>query len=225
MSIKNWKEDDRPREKFYHKGKQAVSDSELLAILIGMGNKEHSALDIAKKMLASNDNSLENLGKLSIQDLIKYKGIGPAKAVSIAAALELGNRKSVIENIVAEKMNSSNNAFHLFKSYFAGLVHEEFHVAFLARNLKPIKVEKLSKGGTSMTIVDVKILTKWALDNLASAVIIAHNHPSGNLLPSTEDDAITEKIKIGLQVFDIALTDHIIICENKYYSYRDEGKL
>ncbi len=225
MSIKNWKEDDRPREKFYQKGKNAVSDSELLAILIGMGSKDQSALELAQIMLASNDNSLDKLNRLSIKELTKYKGIGPAKAITIAAALELGNRKQNKTELVSPKIRSSNDAFHLFKPFLIGLNHEEFYVAFLSRAMTPIKVEKISMGGVSATVVDIKIITKMALEQLASAIIIAHNHPSGNLLPSKEDNALTEKIKSALAFFDIALSDHIILAENTYYSYADDGKI
>lgn len=225
MSIKNWKEDDRPREKFYHKGKKAVSDSELLAILIGMGNKEHSALQIAKNMLASSDNSLEKLGKLSIQEMMKFKGIGQAKAVIIAAALELGNRKESSLEKASIKLTSSANAFMLLKEYFTGLNHEEFYIALLSRSMTPIKVERLSMGGTTATIVDIKILAKLAVENLAQSIILAHNHPSGNLSSSKEDDKLTEKIKLALEVFDIQLADHLIIHENRYYSFADDGKI
>ena len=225
MSIKNWKEDDRPREKLHLKGKKAVSDSELLAILIGMGNKEHSALDIAKNILASNENSLEKVGKLSIQELMKFHGIGQAKAITIAAALELGSRKGAYSSQEITVLNSSNSAFNYLKEYFFGLNHEEFYVVFLTRSLKPLRIEKLSMGGTTATIVDVKLLAKLAIENLAQAVIIAHNHPSGNLTSSKEDDKLTAKIKETLQLFDIALSDHLILHENRYYSYADDGKI
>jgi len=225
MSIKNWKEDDRPREKFYLKGRNAISDSELLAILIGMGNKEHSALDIAKIMLSDNGNSLEKLGRLSIKELMKYKGIGEAKAIAIAAALELGNRRQGAEKIQSPKIKSSLEAFHLFKTYLTGLNHEEFYAAFLSRNNSILKVEKISMGGTSATIVDFKIIAKLAIENLASSVIVTHNHPSGNLTPSKADDNLTQNLKSALSLFEINLHDHIILAENKYFSYADEGRI
>lgn len=225
MSIKNWKEDDRPREKLYQKGKKAVSDSELLAILIGMGNKEFSAFEIAKRILASSDNSLEKLGKLTIQELMKFKGIGPAKAVTIAAALELGQRKGSPSEKVDHRLTSSPKVFALVKEYFAGLNHEEFYVVLLSRSMTPIRIEKLSMGGTTATIVDIKLLAKLAIENLAQSIILAHNHPSGNLSSSAEDDKLTEKIKLALVLFDIRLADHLIVHENDYYSYADEGKL
>ncbi|MBL7790636.1 MAG: DNA repair protein RadC [Chitinophagales bacterium] len=222
MSIKLWKEDDRPREKFYHKGKSAVSDSELLAILIGMGTREKSALDIAKDMLSDNENSLEKLSKLSVKELTKYKGIGEAKAITIAAALELGNRKHAEPNNEIQSIVSSNDTFNLLRPYYAGLKQEEFYVILLNKALKPIKIQRISIGKTDATLVDIKIIAKLALEYLASQVVIAHNHPSGNLKPSDADIKLTTAIKSGLNLLEIKLLDHIIMAEDKYLSFADE---
>lgn len=222
MSIKLWKEDDRPREKFYYKGKSAVSDSELLAILIGMGTRKKSALDIAKDMLSDNENSLEKLSKLSVKELTKYKGIGEAKAITIAAALELGNRKHAEPNNEIQSIVSSNDTFNLLRPYYAGLKQEEFYVILLNKALKPIKIQRISIGKTDATLVDIKIIAKLALEYLASQVVIAHNHPSGNLKPSDADIKLTTAIKSGLNLLEIKLLDHIIMAEDKYLSFADE---
>lgn len=225
MSIKNWNEDDRPREKFLLKGRAAVSDSELLAILIGIGNKESSALDLSKELLASQENSLEKLARLSIEDLTQFKGIGLAKAVTISAALELGNRKKNQIQKSDPIVNSSKISFEILRPYLSNLRHEEFYALFLARNLKLLKTSRISIGGTDSTIVDVKIIAKQAIDQLATSVIIAHNHPSGNLKPSKHDDHITDQLKNALALFDIKLHDHLIISENEFYSYAEHDKI
>lgn len=225
MSIKLWKEDDRPREKFHLKGKSSVSDSELLAILIGMGNSEFSALDIGKNILQDNDNSLQKISKLSIKDLMKYKGIGEAKAILISAALELGNRKSAEPHQVVTSIKSSLDSFNILAPYFAGLRQEEFYIIILNKGLKPLKIERISIGKTDATLVDIKLLSKLAIDHLAAAMVIAHNHPSGVLKPSLSDNELTEKIKNALALFEINLLDHLIIAENSYYSYADDEKI
>lgn len=225
MSIKNWKEDDRPREKFYLKGKSSVSDSELLAILIGMGNKEESALDIAKKILLDNQNSLQKIAQLSVKELMKYRGLGVAKAITIAAALELGNRKLAEPRNEIKSIKSSLDSFQLLQPFFTGLKQEEFYVLFLNKALKPVKIERISIGKTDATLVDIKIITKLAIDYLASSVILSHNHPSGNINPSKADHELTEKIKKALNLFEISLIDHLIISENTYFSYADKGIL
>jgi DNA repair protein RadC len=225
MSIKLWKEDDRPREKFSKKGKHAVSDSELLAILIGMGNSEFSALDIGKNILMDNDNSLQKISQLSLKELTKYKGIGEAKAIILAAALELGNRKQAEPNLEIKSISSSRDSFNLLYSHFSGLKQEEFYVILLNRSFKPIKIERISIGKTDATLVDIKIIAKVAIEQLASAIVIAHNHPSGNLNPSELDDKLTTLVKNALALFEINLLDHLIFSENKYFSYADEERL
>jgi DNA repair protein RadC len=225
MSIKQWNEDDRPREKFSLKGKSSVSDSELIAILIGMGTKDKSALDIAKEMLQDNDFSIERLSKLTIKELTKYKGIGEAKAITIAAALELGNRKQAEPKIEIKAIKSSRDSFQILNSYFQGLKQEEFYILLLNRGLKPLKVERISIGKTDATLVDIKIIAKYALENLANAIVIAHNHPSGTLKPSASDDKLTNQVKAALALLEINLVDHLIIAEDKYFSYADESLL
>lgn len=225
MSIKLWKEDDRPREKLYQKGKSAVSDSELLAILIGMGTRDKSALDIAKDMLQDNENSIEKLSKLTIKELMKYKGIGEAKAIAISAALELGNRKHAEPRLEIKVIKSSHDSFQLLHPYFKGLKQEEFYVLLLNRGLRPIKVERISIGKIDATLVDIKIIAKAALDNLASSVVIAHNHPSGNLNASAADDNLTNQVKAALTFLEVRLLDHLIIAEDEYFSFADEGKM
>jgi len=225
MSIKEWKEDDRPREKLYLKGKSSVSDSELLAILINIGSRDKSALDIAKEILADNENSLERLSKLTIKELTNYKGIGQAKAITIAAALELGSRKQVQPKEEIKAVKTSYDSFQLLKPYFSGLRQEEFYVILLNKSLKPMKIERISIGKTDATLVDIKIIAKLALNYLANTIVVSHNHPSGNLNPSKSDDQLTEKVKLALNLLDIQLLDHIILSEDRYYSYADEGKL
>lgn len=225
MSIKLWKEDDRPREKFYLKGKSSVSDSELLAILIGMGSREKSALDLAKDILSDNDNSLEKLSRLTVKELMEYKGIGEAKAITISAALELGNRKQSEPRNDIKSIKTSRDSFQLLKPYFNDLRQEEFYIILLNKALKPMKIERISIGKTDATLVDIKIIAKLALNYLASTIVVSHNHPSGNLTPSAADNQLTERIKGALNLLDIQLLDHIIIANDNYFSYADEGKL
>lgn len=220
-----WNEDDRPREKLYMKGRSAVSDSELLAIIIGKGTKEKSALDIAKEILQNNKNSLDQLGGLSIKELMKYKGIGQTKAITIASALELGIRRQSETRLEIKSIRSSLNSFHLLQSKFQGLKQEEFYVLLLNKALKPILVERISIGKTDATLVDIKIIAKLAVENLANALVIAHNHPSGNLTPSLADEKLTDNVKSALKLLEVQLIDHLIVHNNNYYSFADEGKL
>ena len=225
MSIKNWNEEDRPREKFLEKGKNAMTNAELLAIIMSSGNAEENAVELARRILKDADNSIDVLGKYSLKELMQYKGIGEAKAISIAAALELGLRRMSEPNEKIELINSSQKAFEYMQRYFMGLQVENFVVLYLNRAMKPIKLEKISEGGLSATVVDIRLIGKMALMNLASAVILAHNHPSGNLLPSESDMLLTDKIKKGLQLIDVQVSDHLIIGNNEFYSFSDQGKL
>ncbi len=225
MSIKNWSEEDRPREKFLEKGKNAMTNAELLAIIMSSGNAEENAVELARRILKDADNSIDTLGKYSLKELMQYKGIGEAKAISIAAALELGLRRMSEPNEKIEMINSSQKAFEYMQRYFMGLQVENFVVLYLNRAMKPIKLEKISEGGLSATVVDIRLIGKMALMNLASAVILAHNHPSGNLLPSESDILLTDKIKKGLQLIDVQVSDHLIIGNNEFYSFSDMGKL
>jgi len=192
MSIKNWNEEDRPREKFLEKGKNAMTNAELLAIIMSSGNAEENAVELARRILKDADNSIDVLGKYSLKELMQYKGIGEAKAISIAAALELGLRRMAKPNEKIGIINSSQKAFEYMQHYFMGLQVEHFVVLYLNRAMKPIKLEKISEGGLSATVVDIRLIGKMALMNLASAVILAHNHPSGNLLPSESDILLTD---------------------------------
>jgi DNA repair protein RadC len=225
MSIKNWNEEDRPREKFLEKGKNAMTNAELLAIIMSSGNAEENAVELARRILKDADNSIDVLGKYSLKELMQYKGIGEAKAISIAAALELGLRRMAKPNEKIGIINSSQKAFEYMQHYFMGLQVEHFVVLYLNRAMKPIKLEKISEGGLSATVVDIRLIGKMALMNLASAVILAHNHPSGNLLPSESDILLTDKIKNGLQLIDVQVSDHLIIGHNDCYSFSDNGKL
>jgi DNA repair protein RadC len=202
-----------------------MTNAELLAIIMSSGNAEENAVELARRILKDADNSIDVLGKYSLKELMQYKGIGEAKAISIAAALELGLRRMSEPNEKIELINSSQKAFEYMQRYFMGLQVENFVVLYLNRAMKPIKLEKISEGGLSATVVDIRLIGKMALMNLASAVILAHNHPSGNLLPSESDMLLTDKIKKGLQLIDVQVSDHLIIGNNEFYSFSDQGKL
>ncbi|HAO03381.1 MAG: DNA repair protein RadC [Chitinophagaceae bacterium] len=224
-SIKTWASDDRPREKMLLKGASSLSNSELLAILINNGSKTRSALDLAKEILLLGANNLNELGKLSIHDFQKVKGIGNAKAITIAAALELGRRRHSEEILQRIKINNSKEIAVYLKTILKDFNYEVFVALFLNRSHKIISYEIISKGGISGTVADPRIILKKALDAGASSLIICHNHPSGNLQPSQQDDLLTQKIKSAALYFDIKLLDHIIVSEEGYYSFADEGKL
>lgn len=225
LNIKSWAEDDRPREKLFLKGRQALSDAELIAILIGSGNREESAVELSKRILNSASNNLSELGKLSVSDLMNFKGIGDAKAISIIAALELGRRRKETETVKRDKITCSKDVFDIMQPFMLDLPHEEFWLLNLSRSNAVIKKELISRGGVSGTVVDTKMIFKSAVENLASSIIICHNHPSGNLKPSDADIRITKNIKEAGRVMDIQLFDHVIITESSYYSFNDEGML
>ena len=221
--ITNWSEDDKPREKLMLKGKSVLSDAELIAILIGSGSRNESAVDLSKRILASVDHNLNALGKLSIAQLMNFKGIGEAKAISIIAAMELGRRRRNEDVIELTKITSSKTVFDLMQPIIGELPHEEFWVLFLNNSNKILFKAQLSKGGMTGTMVDVRIVFKLALEQNATSIILIHNHPSGKLQASDADIQITKKIKgAGLQL-DIPVLDHIIITETGYYSFVDEG--
>lgn len=225
ISIKNWAEDDRPREKLLLKGKNSLSDAELIAILIGSGNSEESAVELSKRILQSTENSLSKLAKLSVNDLQKFKGIGEAKAISIVAAMELARRRKE-ENVSNEiSIKSSKDAYQVVQTFLSDLPHEEFWILSLNRNNKVKSKTLISRGGVSGTVVDSRIIFKQAIEELASGIILAHNHPSGNIQPSSEDIKITRKIKEAGELLDIRLIDHIIVGEKNYYSFADEGMI
>ncbi len=224
-SIKNWHANDRPREKLVNKGKNVLSETELLAIVIGSGNKEESAVELAKKILLSVDNNLVNLGKLSINQLKQFKGIGEAKAVSISSSLELGRRYTSERIIDKVKITSSTTAFSLLEPIIGSLPHEEFWVLYLNNSHKVIKSVQLSKGGITGTLVDIRLVLKQALELGATAIILAHNHPSGALSPSKSDKDLTSKLRIACESIDIKVLDHLIIAEKAYFSFADQQLL
>ena len=221
--IRAWAEDDRPREKLLLKGKAALSDAELIAILIGSGSTSETAVDLSKRILQSLNNQLSELGKLSVKDLIKFKGIGEAKAISIIAALELGRRRKDSEPEKRVRISDSRSAFDAIYPHLGDLNHEEFWVLFLNRANEVIGKENVSKGGVSGTVVDPKVVFKHAVQFPASAIILAHNHPSGQLKPSQTDHQLTKKLKEAGQALDIPVLDHLIIGERNYFSFVDEG--
>jgi DNA repair protein RadC len=225
FSIKDWSEEDRPREKLLAKGKVSLTDSELLAILIGSGNRNESAVALCKRILASVDNNLNALGKLSVSQLQEFKGIGEAKAISIVAALELGRRRREGEKLVFDKINSSKSVFEIMQPILGDLQHEEFWVLFLNNSNTVLSKQQLSKGGITGTLVDIRLLMKKALEIGAIALIVCHNHPSGTLKISEADKQITAKIKTAGEALDIKLLDHLIITELAYTSFADEGVL
>lgn len=225
LTIKNWASGDRPREKLLQKGKMSLSDAELIAILIGSGNKKESAVDLSKRILSSNKNNLSQLGKLSVQQLMIYKGIGEAKAITIIAAMELGRRRRTEEALEQVKISSSNSVFELMQPLIGELSHEEFWILYLNNANKIIDQFQISKGGITGTLVDVRITLKKALEIGAVSLILAHNHPSGNLTPSEADKQLTQKLKTASESLDIKILDHLIVTEKSYFSFADEGLL
>ena len=221
--ITNWSEDDKPREKLMLKGKIALSDAELIAILIGSGSRNESAVDLSKRILASVDNNLNALGKLSIQQLMNFKGIGEAKAISIIAAMELGRRRRAEDALELKKITSSKTIYELMQPIIGELPHEEFWVLYLNNSNKVLSKSQQGKGGITGTTVDVRLVFKTAFELGATAMILCHNHPSGNLKPSEADTKLTQKLKLAGQNLDILVLDHIIVTENGYYSFVDDG--
>lgn len=225
FSIKNWSEDDQPREKLRDKGKAILSDAELLAILVGSGSKGESALDLCKRILASVDHNLNALGKLSIKQLTEFKGIGEARAITIIAAMEIGRRRRDEEMVRNPKVSSSQTVFEVLQPIIGELPHEEFWILYLNNSNTILQQTQLSKGGITGTLVDVRLAFKTAIEVGATSIILAHNHPSGTLQPSAADKQITEKMKTAGLSLDIKVLDHLIITENAYFSFADEGLL
>lgn len=225
LNIKDWAEEDRPREKLLIKGASSLSDSELLAILIGSGNKDETAVELSQRILYSNENDLNKLAKLSVEELTKFKGIGEAKAITIVAALELGRRRNTFESNITSTISSSNDAYKAMLATFSDLTHEEVWILLLNSSNKIIKKQQISRGGISSSIVDTRIIMKTAIEALASGIILCHNHPSDNVQPSDLDDLITIKLNEACTIMDIKLLDHIIVCNKTYYSYRDEERI
>lgn len=225
MNLKSLAEDDRPREKFLQKGRNSLSDSELLAIIMGSGNRDESAVDLARKILNSAGNNWNTLSRLSPKDLMKFNGIGEAKAISIAAALEIGNRKASQEIPERTKINGGESIFRLLSPYLSDLPTEEFWAVFLNQSNQVIHKTQLTKGGISESVVDMRVLFRIAFEHFATGIIIAHNHPSGNLKPSNSDIQITQGIKKAGNLLQIQLMDHVIIANNTFFSFADENLL
>ena len=221
--ILSWAEEDRPREKLILKGKSALTTVELIAIVLGSGTASSSAVELANTIFQHYNQNLHQLAKANLQELKQFKGIGQAKAVGLIAVLELAKRKEISEPLKTQKINSSKDAFLVLKPYLSDLHHEVFMILLLNRQNAIIKIETISVGGVSGTVVDPKIIFKRALDHHASSIILAHNHPSGNLKPSKPDIDITKKICKGAQLLEISILDHLIIAHKSYLSFADEG--
>lgn len=225
FSIKNWAEGDRPREKLLQKGKMSLSDAELIAILIGSGSREESAVQLSKRILAASENKLNELGKLSVQQLTKFKGIGEAKAITIVAAMELGRRRRGEEAVQRKQITSADVVFEVMQPIIGDLGHEEFWILYLNNSNKILQKLQLSKGGMTGTLVDVRLAFKNALEVGATSVILAHNHPSGTLKPSEADKQLTRKLKLAGESLDIKVLDHLIVTQKSYFSFANEGIL
>lgn len=225
FNIKLWKESDRPREKLMEHGSAHLTDSELLAILIGHGNREENAVELCQRIMHSVNHDLVILSRMTVSDLMKFKGIGEAKAVSITAALELGRRRQRSDLGDHFRISTSSDVYHYLKSHMEDLNHEEFWILLLDRSNKVIGQEMVSKGGVAGTVVDAKLIFKPAIERFASHIILSHNHPSGNLNPSEQDISLTKKLKQAGQHLDITVLDHVIITAHGYYSFSDEGRL
>ena len=223
ISIKKLSPDDRPREKLLEKGRAALSDAEILAILIGSGSRDKTAVQLCQEILRDVESDLNKLARLSVNELTKYKGIGEAKAISIAAALELGRRRKADEFDKSNSIKGANDVFTLMSSYFHDLEHEEFYALCLSRANKVKAIECISKGGVSGTVSDGKLIFKKALEHTASAIILCHNHPSGNLMPSQADKSLTENLKQFGKFIDLPILDHVIITNESYFSFADSG--
>ncbi|MDO1446972.1 DNA repair protein RadC [Rhodocytophaga aerolata] len=225
LKILSWAEEDRPREKLLMKGKSALSDAELIGILIGSGTISMSAVDLAKIILNDVNNNLNELAKLSVKDLQKFKGIGEAKAISIMSALELGRRRKESDLPKKLRITSSKDVYDMMAANLLDLPHEEFWVLLLNRANAVIKKVQISAGGVAGTVADPKLIFKTALENLASSIILVHNHPSGNMMPSQADKELTKKMKEAGKLLDIPVLDHVIFADRVFYSFADEGIL
>lgn len=225
LSIKSWNEDDRPREKLLSKGKAALSNAELIAILLGSGSKDESAVDLAKRMLNFTENNLNAFGKLTVNDLVKFKGVGEAKALTIITALELSRRCRLEDALQQEVITSSKAVFEIMHPLLGELPHEEFWIVYLNNANKVLNKMQLSKGGLTGTLVDTRMIYKKAIELLATGIILCHNHPSGKLNPSESDKKLTLKIKQAGDALDIKVLDHLIITEKDYFSFTDSNLL
>ncbi len=225
LSIRQWAEEDKPREKLLLKGKAALSEAELIGILLGSGTRTMSAVDLAKSILSSRGHNLNDLARMSVKDLMQFKGIGEAKAIAIVAALELGRRRKAHDHIEKPKITSASDAYQLMKPELLDLNHEQFWIILMNRANQVIKKQVISMGGVSGTVADPKIIFKFALEQLASSLILVHNHPSGNLRPSDADIRLTRKLRRAGEMLDIPVLDHIIFGDQGYFSFADESML
>jgi DNA repair protein RadC len=223
LNIKDWAIEDRPREKLLYRGISSLSDAELLAILIGSGNQEETAVELSRRIMEYVKNNLNELGKLNVENLKTFKGIGDAKAITIVAAMELGRRRSHSSALEMNKITGSNDVACYLRPIIGDIPHEEFWVLFLNRQNKVIDKQRLSQGGLTGTVIDVRMILKMAIEKHATALIFAHNHPSGNLDASDADRKITKQLKEAGAIMDIPLLDHLIITQGGYFSFADEG--
>ena len=223
--ITSWSLEDRPREKLLLKGKEALSDAELIAILIGSGNQTMSAVDLSKSILRTASDNLHELSRWDVPELMQFKGIGEAKAITIVAALEIGRRKLLSDPLQRRQLNSSNSIYQVMHPLIADLNHEEFWILLLNNNLRLMSKHRVSAGGVSATVVDARIILKKALMELATCIILVHNHPSGNLSPSRADLHLTQKLVAAAATMNMKIGDHVIISQRGYYSFADEGML
>lgn len=225
LTINQWAEEDRPREKMMLKGAEALSDAELLAILIGSGNTEESAVALMQRVLAAAGNNLNRLGKWEIHDFAHFKGLGPAKSITILAALELGKRRKLHEHAERLTIRSSEDIYHLFHPLLCDLPYEEFWVLLLNQAAKVIDKVRISRGGIDQTTADVRSILREALLQRATQIALVHNHPSGNTRPSNDDLRLTQQARQAAQTMNIRLLDHVIVTDGSYYSFCDEGQL
>ncbi len=226
QTITDWPEEDRPREKLLLKGVNSLTDAELLAILIGSGNKKETAVALSQRILRSYDSDVDKLGQLKIKELIKnFNGIGHAKAISIVAALELGKRRKVAEAEKIDVITSSKDVKNIFQPLMEDLAHEEMWILFLNNSNRIIKKSKIHTGTDSHVLVDIKYILKETIENMATRIILIHNHPAGDPSPSKNDDEITAKLHKATQYMDIDLLDHIIVCKGRHYSYKEKGRV
>ncbi len=226
MNIKQWAEEDRPREKMLARGKKALSEAELLAIVLGSGNTEETAVELARRILSENKNNLHEVARMSIQEFCKrFKGIGPAKAITILAALELGERRNLTTELERPCLRTSKDVYQLFNPMLRDLPHEEMWIALLNHANKVIDLHRVSQGGITGTVVDVQVIMRHALDKYATQIILSHNHPSGNNFPSDGDKKVTRQVRDAAALFNIQLLDHLIVARDKYFSFADEGML
>ena len=226
LRVKDWADEDRPREKLLHKGIHNLSNAELLAIIIGSGNRQETVVELAQRILSSVENNLNKLGKLTVSQLIsEFNGIGTAKAVSIVAALELGKRRKAADNLPREQILCSEDIYRIFHPLLGDLHFEEFWLLLLNRSNKVVDKIRISQGGVSETTVDCRLILREAVLKLASGIVLCHNHPSGNTQPSRQDDVLTRKVLESARLMDIHLLDHVIISDENYFSYSDSGKM